>query len=1121
MSPDGDTTPKGPGDEDKWREQDAADDADIRRILSQSQDMGMDKLDLDFSHDKVIDQTDKADDAQDFEDISDDDLPDEELPTATTSFDAQVPGLTDDGGTSHDTDDLFGDGRESSPFDPVLGPSSPQHPPAETDIAPIAIRPEASFADTNNELSFDVDFPEGTNQDPSIPPAIESVEDFVKQTWPDFRKGKIPDWNKLLPPRKTVFKEKKPTRKPKPLLTTKLSLDIENDKQKAFRVPGLPNRRNPDRFSDFGGGYIFLQSHVADAGIHGMEFDPDEDSDDELLAGLSLQHINTICYNFDDKIKKAEQYREAKLAAQAQKRRDSVEDEWDAMFMDEQPKEKRVIPSGLPDITQYHTPSLNSFELITRAGAKRVRLDVNDPNLHLVEPEEGRPVKRPRQEQNLRRMAGGNLGGNALRRFNISNDEAYELLKEAHQDKVRATIGNIMVDHSLPALRLSWPYYKTRVAERPDQFHRPPFRVRKFVGRTVDFSKRNVLKRKAQKGKARDVFKNTKDLTLRDNSTAVLFEYCERIPTVLSKFGMGNRVINYYRKGADSNEPPPPKKELGETHILLPEDRSPFAIFGTVDPGETVPTLHNQMYRAPLFKHSPREGDFILGRSTTGKEGAHWYLRNIDHIFVVGQTFPSVEVPGPHSRKVTTTSKNRTKMLSYRIMRRHPEGMLFTNDITKHLEGTNDGQNRQKLKEFLKYVRPDKDNNRPGFWSLPPGETLMNEEGIRALIKPEDTCLIDGMTMGMKMLEDAGYDPRLAVIQENDDEDGETAGGKAGKKGGEKGEESLAEKMAPWKTTKAFIDACTGKAMLQLHGEGDPTGHGLGFSFIRTSMKGGYLEQLQNGPLSSSADAIEKQRRDNNGHAYNVKKQEQAYKSGISEIWNKQKATLSDPTLQDDNDIVQITDEDERFNVQGAATPAPAIDDSVSQFSGFTSASRQSKKRLRIVRHVEGVDGTLEERIEIVEDPVVIAQYIKRRNEMDAAEKDILEIIPTGDASMDRVFAKKITAELDRLEKNRERRLQREQNKKLQDGAGSARSPDATEKPITGTTRKCANCGQVGHIKTNKKYEIPFHLLTPALSTAQWYRRRQWRDRGKWFWWLWSCDAAGSQLAPDVGYTRF
>ena len=33
--------------------------------------------------------------------------------------------------------------------------------------------------------------------------------------------------------------------------------------------------------------------------------------------------------------------------------------------------------------------------------------------------------------------------------------------------------------------------------------------------------------------------------------------------------------------------------------------------------------------------------------------------------------------------------------------------------------------------------------------------------------------------------------------------------------------------------------------------------------------------------------------------------------------------------------------------------------------------------------------------------------------------------------------------------------------------------PVSIEKSAAGTTRKCANCGQVGHIKTNKRYWHP------------------------------------------------
>lgn len=64
-----------------------------------------------------------------------------------------------------------------------------------------------------------------------------------------------------------------------------------------------------------------------------------------------------------------------------------------------------------------------------------------------------------------------------------------------------------------------------------------------------------------------------------------------------------------------------------------------------------------------------------------------------------------------------------------------------------------------------------------------------------------------------------------------------------------------------------------------------------------------------------------------------------------------------------------------------------------------------------------------------------------------------------------------------RLSRNKERRLAREKqkNKKgAQPLMDAAASPSSTPAPsvekAAGTTRKCANCGQAGHIKTNKKY---------------------------------------------------
>jgi hypothetical protein len=44
-------------------------------------------------------------------------------------------------------------------------------------------------------------------------------------------------------------------------------------------------------------------------------------------------------------------------------------------------------------------------------------------------------------------------------------------------------------------------------------------------------------------------------------------------------------------------------------------------------------------------------------------------MQNIPNILVVGQQFPSVEIPGTHARKVTEASK-RLKMLSFRTYKR-------------------------------------------------------------------------------------------------------------------------------------------------------------------------------------------------------------------------------------------------------------------------------------------------------------------------------------------------------------------------------------------------------------------------------------------------------------------
>jgi len=44
-------------------------------------------------------------------------------------------------------------------------------------------------------------------------------------------------------------------------------------------------------------------------------------------------------------------------------------------------------------------------------------------------------------------------------------------------------------------------------------------------------------------------------------------------------------------------------------------------------------------------------------------------------------------------------------------------------------------------------------------------------------------------------------------------------------------------KVAPWNTTRAYIQAIKGKCLLQLTGPADPTGCGEGFSYVRVPNK--------------------------------------------------------------------------------------------------------------------------------------------------------------------------------------------------------------------------------------------------------------------------------------------
>jgi hypothetical protein len=106
-----------------------------------------------------------------------------------------------------------------------------------------------------------------------------------------------------------------------------------------------------------------------------------------------------------------------------------------------------------------------------------------------------------------------------------------------------------------------------------------------------------------------------------------------------------------------------------------------------------------------------------------------------------------------------------------------------------------------------------------GFWRLKPALTIPSDAEMLKMLSPEQIVLTESMQVGQRHLQDAGY----SQTADTHDEDETNL--------------SVEQQLAPWITTKNFLFATQAKAMLRLHGEGDPTGRGEAFSFIRISMK--------------------------------------------------------------------------------------------------------------------------------------------------------------------------------------------------------------------------------------------------------------------------------------------
>ncbi|XP_077519036.1 TATA-box binding protein associated factor 1 isoform X1 [Amblyomma americanum] len=410
--------------------------------------------------------------------------------------------------------------------------------------------------------------------------------------------------------------------------------------------------------------------------------------------------------------------------------------------------------------------------------------------------------------------------------YNISNDEFYNP-KLTQDSALKPNVGGNLIQHSIPAIELRAPFFPTHMGPlKLRSFHRPtlkryshgalsqpgPHGVIPLLKHIKKKAKMREQERQASGGGEMFFMRTAEDLTGRDGEV-ILSEYSEEHPPLVMQVGMATKIKNYYKRrpGKDSGAP---EYKYGETAYA---HTSPF--LGSLAPGQSLQAFENNLFRAPIYEHNLPDTDFLIIRTRQ-----HYYIREVETIYTVGQELPLFEVPGPNSKRANNFVRDFLQVFIYRLFWKSTDSprRIKMEDIKKAFPSHSESSIRKRLKLCADFKRTGMDSN---WWVLKPEFRLPTEDEIRAMVSPEQCCAYYSMISAEQRLKDAGYGEKslFAPEDENDEEmqvkmDDEV-------------------KAAPWNTTRAFISSVKGKCLLQLTGVADPTSCGEGFSYVRVPNK--------------------------------------------------------------------------------------------------------------------------------------------------------------------------------------------------------------------------------------------------------------------------------------------
>lgn len=185
------------------------------------------------------------------------------------------------------------------------------------------------------------------------------------------------------------------------------------------------------------------------------------------------------------------------------------------------------------------------------------------------------------------------------------------------------------------------------------------------------------------------------DISAKDGDL-ILCEFSEEHPPLMQQPGMASKIKNYYKRkpGKDSGEP---KFEFGETAYT---HTSPF--LGSLLPGESLQSLENNLYRAPIYRHDLQSTDFLVIRTRQ-----KMWIRSVKNIFVVGQQCPLYEVPSPNSKRASTFVRDFLLVFIYRLFHKSTDEpkKIRMEDIRRAFPQYAESSIRKRLKMCADYKR--------------------------------------------------------------------------------------------------------------------------------------------------------------------------------------------------------------------------------------------------------------------------------------------------------------------------------------------------------------------------------------------------------------------------------